>query len=178
MKITSPLVATVLILGCSTKFMLPDYSRHPDPLPDLRIKRIEYHPTQKQQVFRSPSGTAITLAKLSYEFTLIIENVGNKTLDQPFYVSISGSLTDYQEHLYSRHLRLNDEGQHLEPGHEVPFIVVVDLDFPPSRQTMSHYPIRFYINTEGPANSTGFPTLFIPERSYQNNTYELQVRLR
>lgn len=34
---------------------------------------------------------------------------------------------------------------------------------------LSHYPVRFYLNTEGPNNSTGYPTVFIAELSEQRS---------
>ena len=43
---------------------------------------------------------------------------------------------------------------------------------------LSRYPVRFYLNTEGPNNSTGYPTVFIAERSYRNNVLELQVKIK
>lgn len=118
------------------------------------------------------------LAKLEYEFTIQIENVGEKPINEPFYVSISGSMNDFQEHLYSRHILLNNEGQLLEPGKAIPFVVPLVLDFPPLYTRLAQYPVRFYINTEGPNDSTGYPTRFIEERSYRNNILELQVKIR
>jgi hypothetical protein len=166
-----------ILLGCSRAPVLPDNTDSSIPLPDLRIQKIEYRQLHRQPLIRR-SVRDPTLAKLEYEFTLLIENIGEKRMDEPFYVSVSGSLNDYQDYLYSRHIRLNDEQQSFEPGKIIPFVVPLVLDFPPLYTRMSHYPVRFYLNTEGPNNSTGYPTVFIAERSYRNNVLELQVKIK
>lgn len=170
-------IMCVLSLCCTGSSPLPDFSDVKDPLPDLRIKKVEYRAGHKQRLQRFSTRDPGT-ARLEYEFTLQIENIGNKEFNEPFYLSVSGSPTDFQENLYSRHLRLNDEHQTIAPGQVIRFVVPIVLDFPAVYQRLSHYPVRFYINTEGPQNSTGFPTLFVAERSYKNNFYELQIRLQ
>lgn len=177
MKPLTLCVATLAVIACGTA---PKFVEVTDPnveLPDLRIKKIEYRLQHRQQIARR-SIYEPNVAALGYEFTIFIENVGNKELSEPFYLSVSGSLTDYHDLQFSRHIRLNDEHKTIQPGAVHPFIVPINLDFPPPFSKISQYPVRFYINTEGPANSTGFPTLFVAERSYKNNTYELEVKLR
>ena len=166
----------VLILGCGTPSILRENTDALTPLPDLRIKKIEYRQEHRQQLLRR-SNRDPTIAKLEYRFTLLIENTGDTTFAEPFYLSVSGSLGDFQDRYYSRHLRLNDEQQLIGPGQTIPFVVSISLDFPPPSTRMSHYPVRFYLNTEGSNNSTGYPTLYVAERSYKNNFYELQIRL-
>ncbi|HEY4612849.1 MAG TPA: hypothetical protein VII11_07700 [Bacteroidota bacterium] len=170
------IAAVLLALGCAGTAQLPDYSNSANPLPDLHIKKIEYKIGNKQRLQRFTTRDPST-ARLEYEFTLLVENIGNKAFQEPFYLSVSGSPTDYEDYLYSRHIRLNDENLIVEPGQVVRFVVPLVLDFPHIRARLSHYPVRFYLNTEGSQNSTGFPTLFIAERSYENNFYELQIRL-
>ncbi|MBM4168706.1 MAG: hypothetical protein FJ215_06065 [Ignavibacteria bacterium] len=167
-----------LLLACGTSVPPPTpYVPQPGELvPDFVIKKIEHRCLHRQQVLRRTLRDPV-VAKLEYEFTIIIENIGDVPFDGPFYLSASGSLTDYQERLYSRHIRLNDERQVLEPGRVINFIAPISFDSPGYRDRVSHYPVRFYINTEGSSNSTGFPTLFVPERNYRNNFYELQIRL-
>lgn len=175
MKI-SWIVALTLMASCAKPSLPPENTDSSTLLPDLRIKKIEYR-QQNRQVIRRLSVYEPNLTALNYEFTVHIENIGNKRFEEPFYLSISGSLTDYQDYLFSRHVRLNDERRAIEPGNALPFIARITLDFPPPFTKMSHYPVRFYINTEGSTNSTGFPTVYIAERSYKNNFYELQIRL-
>jgi hypothetical protein len=170
-------IVTVGLLACGTA-TTPKVVADPDAkLPDLRIKKIEYRQQHRQQITRR-SVYEPNVALLAYELTILIENVGNKAVNEPFYVSYSGSLTEYQDHLFSRHFRLNNERHTIQPGTALPFIVPIVLDFPPPFSKIQHYPLRVYINTEGSANSTGFPTVYIAERSYDNNKYELQLKLR
>ncbi|HWP82964.1 MAG TPA: hypothetical protein VNN76_09960 [Bacteroidota bacterium] len=167
-------VVVCLMLGCRTTADLPKPVNE-EPLPDLRIKKVEYRQLHRQQLIRRSPRDPV-LAKLEYEFVLQIENIGQRNLQEPFYISVSRSLNDYQQYLYSHHIRINDEHRLLETGQVTRFVLRVDLDFPPPGTRLSHYPIRFYINTEGPENSTGYPTLRILERNYANNTFELQIR--
>lgn len=177
MKFFALWLAMGTLLGCSTVPRLDEVTDPKVELPDLRIKKIEYRQQHRQQISRR-SVYEPNVAALVYEFTVLIENVGNKEFNEPFYVSVSGSLTDYHDLQFSRHIRLNDERLTIQPGAARPFTMPVVLDFPPAFSKINQYPVRVYINTEGPANSTGFPTLFVAERSYKNNTYELQLRMR
>ncbi len=177
MKSLALCIVTAGLLACGTA-TTPRGAVDPDAkLPDLRIKKIEYRQQHRQQISRR-STYEPNVAFLNYELTILIENVGNAAVSEPFYVSYSASLTEYQDHLFSRHLRLNDERHTIEPGAVQPFIVSIVLDFPPPFSKIQQYPLRLYINTEGSANSTGFPTVYIAERSYENNKYELQLKLR
>ncbi|MGH2568403.1 MAG: hypothetical protein ACRDGA_08695 [Bacteroidota bacterium] len=180
--LTKALVVVVgaVVLSCGGAASLPeDNTDRSVLLPDLRIKRIEYRKQNKQLLnpMRSMTNISPAVVGMDYEFRLHFENVGERAFEEPFYLSVSGSLNEYQDYQYSRHLLLNNERQSIEPGQVVYFAVPLRLDFPPRLERISHYPVRFYINTEGINNSTGFPTLYREERSYRNNFYELQIRL-
>jgi hypothetical protein len=167
------LICLLNVGGCSTYRGSEMEHGITGPLPDLRIKKIEYQAMNRQQLVKRLRGET-----LNYEFKVFVENLGDAPMSDVFYFSISGTTADFQDHLYTHHVRVNDVGNIINPGENVAFIIQINIEPPPPNIRNYRYPIRFYLNTEGTNNTVGYPTNFIAEKTYRNNYYELSMRIK
>lgn len=127
----------------------------------------------QQQLAQRLKGSTI-----DYEFKILVENLGDAPMGEPFYFSVTGNTSDYQDRFYTYHIRVNDVGNVIQPGENLPFTIKIPIEPPPPNIRNYRYPIRFYLNTEGTNNTAGYPTNFIAERNYRNNIYELSMRIK
>lgn len=167
------LLISCIFAGCFSSQSLPDLSDLSSPLPDLRIRKIEYRIMNQQMLAQRLIGSTI-----DYAFTIYVENIGDAQMAESFYFSVTGNTSDFQDHYYSHHVRVNELGIAIDPGKTHPFIIKVSIEPPPPNIRNYRYPIRFYLNTEGADNSAWFPTHYIAEKSRKNNYYELSMRIK
>jgi hypothetical protein len=160
----------ILFLGCSSK-PLRTFNENDPAKPDLAIKRISYRPLGSAQRTRTRAQTL----QVQYEFQIRVENVGNAVFGEPFYISMTTQLEDYQTNQYSKHVLVNEGRALIQPGLQQTFIVGADIDYPPP-PLPAFLPMRFYLNTEGLGTTTAFVIRNIAEHDYKNNVYEISLR--
>lgn len=159
-----------LLLGCSSK-PIRTFDENEPAKPDLIIKKISYRPLGSAQRTRTRANTL----QVQYEFQIRIENVGNAVFGEPFYISLTTQLEDYQTNQYSKHVLVNEGRTLIQPGLQQTFIVGADIDYP-QPPLPAFLPMRFYLNTEGLGTTTAFVIRNIAEHDYKNNVYELSLR--
>ena len=158
------------LLGCSSK-PIHTFNENEPAKPDLTIKKISYRPLGSAQRTRTRAQTM----QVQYEFQIRVENVGNAVFGEPFYISLTTQIEDYQTNQYSKHVLVNEGRTLIQPGLQQTFIVGADIDYP-QPPLPAFLPMRFYLNTEGLGTTTAFVIRNVAEHDYQNNIYEISLR--
>ncbi len=160
----------ILLLGCSSK-PIRTFSEDEPAKPDLIIKKISYRPLGPAQRTRTSAQTL----QVPYEFLVYVENAGNAVFGEPFYISLTTMLDDYDTHQYSKHVLVNEGRALIQPGLQQTFIVGADIDYP-QPPLPAFLPMRFYLNTEGLGTTSAFLIRNVAEHDYKNNIYEISLR--
>jgi len=160
----------LILLGCSSK-PIRTFSDDDPAKPDLFIRKISYRPVGPAQGTRTRAQTM----QIQYEFLVSVENIGNAVFGEPFYISLTTLLEDYETHQYSKHVLVNEGRALIQPGLQQVFKVVADIDYP-QPPLPAFLPMRFYINTEGLGTTSAVPIRNIAEHNYRNNVYEISLR--
>ncbi|MEP0822672.1 MAG: hypothetical protein HRF44_07465 [Ignavibacterium sp.] len=163
-------IAALILSACSGK-PLRTFSPD-DPLqPDLYIKRVTYRALGSAQGTR----TRATSLQIRYEFRIQVGNIGNAAFGEPFTISLTTQLNDYETHQYGKHVLVNEAPVLIQPGQDQTFVLTVDIEYP-RPPIPAFLPMRIYLNTEGLQTTTALTLRKIPEHDYRNNVYELSLR--
>ena len=175
MRITHiTLVACSLVLGCRSS--MPSTSQADMRLlPDLIIKKVVYkQPTSSPKVVLRRGG----IYQPTYEFQFLIVNVGNAPFSEPFLISFTNNLIDFQSSIYSKQERFNETRSVIAPGKSLTFSMVSEVDIPIMTARVSTLPIRFLLNHDWKSQISRPETVGERELNYDNNTYELSMQLQ
>ncbi|GJQ21343.1 MAG: hypothetical protein HBSIN02_16980 [Bacteroidia bacterium] len=169
-RLHSLVIVTMILSACSgrpLRTFSPD-----DPLqPDLYVKRVTYRALGPTQGTR----TRATSLQIRYEFRIQVGNIGNAGFAEPFTISLTTQLNDYETHQYGKHVLVNEALAPIQPGQDQTFVLTADIEYP-RPPFPAFLPMRIYLNTEGLQTTTALTIRKIPEHDYRNNVYELSLR--
>lgn len=145
------------------------------PLPDLIIKKVTYRlpPTAPTRI---PERGGVF--QPTYEIQLQIDNIGNAPFSEPFMISYSTNLIDFQSVIYSKQERFNDTRMIIAPGKSMTFSMVSEVEIPLSTVSLSTLPMRFLLNYDWKSYMSRPETVSLRESNYDNNSYELSMRIQ
>lgn len=144
-------------------------------LPDLVIKRVSYR--------FPPSAPRITpliggIIEPTYEFLIQVENIGNAPFAEPFMISYTTNILDFQNLIFSRQERFNEERTIIAPGKSRTFSLITPVQIHRSTMRLTTLPIRFLINYDWRSYSSRPQTGPPRELNYDNNSFELSMRVQ
>lgn len=167
---------SLLIFGCRVSAPI---TKAPDPssplLPDLIIKKVSYRlPPSTPNVVPQRGG----VFQPTYEFQIQVENIGAAPFSEPFMISYSTNLIDFQNRIYSKQIQLNDTRMTIAPGKSLTFTLVSEVEIPRLSVGLTTLPMRFFLNYDWKSFSSRPETVAARESNYDNNEYELSMRIQ
>lgn len=142
-RVVSFLCVGFFYLACRSSAPVVKLPEGSPSLPDLIIKKVSYGlPPSAPAVIPQRGG----VFQPTYEFQLQIQNIGNAPFSEPFLISFSTSLIDFQSVIYSKQERFNDTRMIIAPGKSMTFSMVSEVEIPRVTLGISTLPMRFFLN--------------------------------
>ncbi|HEX9828744.1 MAG TPA: hypothetical protein VGB10_00915 [Bacteroidota bacterium] len=161
--------------SCRSTAPVPNVVADTRPLPDLIIKKVTYRAPTSSPKFNRPRGGVL---EATYEFEFLVENIGNTPFSQQFVINYTKTQSEFQNSIYSQQHFFNESRAVILPGKSLSFKMDAEVEITQNTFGFSTLPMRFMLNHEWGSFSlhpSSGPDL---ELSYENNTYELSMRLQ
>lgn len=170
------MASSLLIFGCRASTPTTKAADPSAPLlPDLIIKRVTYRlPPSAPNVVPQRGG----VFHPTYEFQIQVENIGAVPFSEPFMISYSTNLIDFQNRIYTKQAQFNDTRMTIAPGKSLTFTLVSEVEIPRLSVGLTTLPMRFFLNYDWKSFSTRPETVGARESNYDNNLYELSMRIQ
>jgi hypothetical protein len=144
-------------------------------LPDLIIKKVTYRlPPSVPNVVPQRGG----VFQPTYEFLIQVENIGTAPFAEPFLISYSTNLIDFQNHMYSKQVQFNETRMVIAPGKSLTFSLISEVEIPRISVGLTTLPMRFLLNYDWKSYTSRPQTVGVRESNYDNNSYELSLRIQ